>query len=493
MKFSSSKILFLGLIIISLFIRLSRLDFPLTGTFLWGDGTRDYLIADHIVRYFEFPRLGPYNLLFDNGIYSSPIYFYLLALILFFYNHILTLGIVNILLQLTVIILIYLVTKKLFGQTTALIASVLFSFNQEVLNHSDYIWQPYLMEPIAYLALLFLVQAIVLKTNLKLFLSIFLLSLSISIHHSAFPYLPIFLLISLFLLKRNHKSLMYYVATIIILALSMIFFYFPAILFKLEHPSSAVTKNSEIYIGSLVEYYSNLINNTNEFVAAFGMNFQSVPLFILIILSFAILIYFFKIKDSKTQKKFAILMLILIISPILFASLFNKIRLHYLILSMGPMAIFTAKIISSFSRYNIVISILLFLLFFKTFSSDFAFLKYHKKPLENNKLIEKITDAIKDQLSDYSSFQVKSFTRANSNEVFHYPILDTILLVPLEKALNQKLTLISDTSPYNHVQIGGNKYIILACYQIVCPTNYAILKTIYYNIYLSIHLAKPYD
>jgi hypothetical protein len=73
-------------------------------------------------------------------------------------------------------------------------------------------------------------------------------------------------------------------------------------------------------------------------------------------------------------------------------------------------------------------------------------------------------------------------------------------LVPLENKLNQKLAKVSDNSPYNHVQIGGDRYLLIACYQTECLTEterqlpqYAILKILYDKEHLSIYLAKSYD
>lgn len=477
------------------------MDYPLSFGFIWGDGTRDYLIANHILKYQEFPSLGPFNLLFNSGIYGSPLYFYILALMLFFFNSPLTLSVINILLQLAVIVLIYLITKNLFGETTALVACILFSFNLEVLHHSDFIWQPYLMQPVSYLALFFLSNNLIQKADFKLFLSLFLLALAIALHNSAFPWLPVFLLGGMLILKRNHKPSKYYLCVILTLVISTIIFYLPVALYTLRHFNQISLGSNDIVVQSIWEYYSNLLSNSRELLSSFGLQFQEAPLFILVLMT---IWYFFKIKDNTNQKKLTFLILILILLPIIFASFFNKLRLHYLILSMGTLCIFTAKIISSFSRIKVIISILLFLFFFKVFSSDFILLKDSKKPFVNYKSVETITDNIKDELiltqkkdgfSDFSFFQVRSFAKAR--EVFYYPVLDTILLVPLENKLNQKLAKVSDNSPYNHVQIGGNQYLLVTCYQVRCletfkkqHPQYAILKKLYGSYLISIYLAK---
>lgn len=477
------------------------MDFPLSSGFIWGDGTRDYLVANHILKYQEFPFLGPFNLLFDSGIYGSPLYFYILSLMLFFFNSPLTLSIINILLQLAVIVLIYQISKNLFGQPAALIASILFSFNTEVLHHSDYIWQTYLMQPVAYLALFFLSNNLIQKTRFNLFLSLFLLVLAIVLHNSAFPWLPFFLLGAMLMLKRDHKPPKYHLFVILTLVTSTIIFYLPVILYKLGQSNKISLRGSGIYVQSIWEYSSNLLSNSKELLSSLGLQFQEVPLFILVLMS---LWYFFKIKDKTNQKKLTFLIFVLVLLPIIFASFFNKLRLHYLILSMGAFCIFTAKIISSFSKFKVILSVLLFLFFFKVFSANFIFLKDSKRPFVDYKLIKTLTDKIKDELtfiqkkhgfSDFSFFQVRSFAKVK--EVFYYPVLDTILLVPLENKLNQKLAILSDNSPYNHVQIGGNGYLLVACYRVEClgvfkkqNLQYAILNKLYGSHLISIYLAK---
>jgi len=494
--------LFLIIFIISLAVRIGKVDYPLSFGFVWGDGTRDYLVANHILKYQEFPQLGPFNLLFDSGIYGSALYFYILALMLFFFNSVLTLSIVNILLQLAVVVLIYQISKNLFDHPTALIASVLFSFNIEILHHSDYIWQPYLMQPVIYLALFFLAQTLIQKVHLKLFLSLFFLSLAITLHNSAFPWLPVFLLAATLILKRDHRPFKYYLGVVLALILPAMTFYLPVVVYKLGQFNQISPGVGRIYVQSVLEYSSNLISNANQLLSAFG--FKSESLFILV---FMIIWYFFKIKDKTNQKKLTFLMLTLVILPIIFASFFNKIRLHYLILSMGTLTIFTAKIISSFARYKVMLGILLFLFFFKIFSSDFVFLKDYKSPFVDYNLIETITDNIKHELefiqkkdgfSDFSFFKVRSFAKAR--EVFYYPVLDTILLVPLEDKLNQKLSYVSDNSPYNHVQIGGDQYLVVTCYQVEClevfrrqHSQYDILKKIYGSYRIFVYLAKLHE
>ncbi|MBI4036863.1 glycosyltransferase family 39 protein, partial [Candidatus Daviesbacteria bacterium] len=503
MKFTPYSLTFLILLIFALVLRLNRLDFPLSNTFVWGDGTRDYLVANHILKYGEFPLLGPYNLLLDYGIQTnSPLYFYLLALFLIPFNNVLTLGLVNILWQILVIVLIYLISKRLFNQITALVSVVLFSINPQVLNQSDYIWQPHLMQPIAYLGLFFLIKSFFSGSYPKLLLSIFLICLAITIHYSAFPWLPLFLVASLWILNRNHKSAKHYLGVVMVLVVPIILFHLPVFLYQVVPPDL----DGIIYTNFGKQYLFNLSSNFNELLNAFGLK-DFLPLLIV-----GSIICFLFIRDQKHQK-FTVITLIFLISPIILASFFDKIRLHYLTLSFGILSIFVAKIITSVPniRWFILVNILLFLLFFKAFSADFNFLSNTRKPLDNLRQMEEMSTQLKAELTqlredqsyrDFGFFQIRSYAVLD-NEAFDYPVLDTILLVNLEERLNQKLTKIVD-SAYNHIQIGDDQYLLVSCFnfakmkdEVRClkaftiqQSRHSIVKKLYDGDFVSVYLSQ---
>src|SRR3990167_4879771 len=87
------------ILVTAVLVRIPRLDFPLSYIFAWGDGARDFFIANHILSFREFPLLGPFNLLYDSGIYNTPLYYYILSFFLIPFNNVLTLGVVNIFLS----------------------------------------------------------------------------------------------------------------------------------------------------------------------------------------------------------------------------------------------------------------------------------------------------------------------------------------------------------------------------------------------------------
>ena len=480
------------ILILSLAIRLYNLDYPLSYIFAWGDGTRDYFVANHIVKYGEFIFLGPFNLLNEAGIYNSPVYYYLLALFLVPYNHVLTLGIVNIIFQLFTIFLIYLIAKKLFDEKAALLAALIFSFTPEILAQSDYIWQPHLSQPFAYLALLLAVLFYQKGRYIYLLSSILSLTFSFVLHNSTFPWIPLFLVTSFFMLRKHKaKTLGLLVAFFISLAL----LYLPVGLF-LTQSDLGTNLTFSLSAQNINEYFNNFQINLNGILKAFNINN-----FWFGIISVLTAFYLLKSKDEKT-KIVLLILLILILSPVFFASFFNKFRLHYLTLSLGALAIFLGFIFTSFSRYKIITLVVISLLLLTT-TNNFQFLKFQKMPLENLKLVDNLSQRIIDEVGSSDSFQIKSY--AMDEKIFEYPTLDTIFLIPLEDKLNRKLAILTDKSPFNHQQIGGREYFIVVCHEFgnLAPRfeeclqvfkrsypNYAIVKNLYIGTNIAIYFSK---
>ena len=505
--FKYKLIILLFILFAAFILRAQRFDFPLSYVFAWGDGTRDYLVADHIIRYRELPLVGPYNLLYESGIRNSPIYFYLLALFLMPFNHILTLAGVNIILQLGVIVLVYLITKRIFDESSALAASAFFSFNPEIIKHADFIWQPYLMQPVALLALLFLLKGHIQKKYQYMVLALGLLILAISIHISAFSWLPAFLIICFYFLKKQKKRLKFYLGIIFAAVITFFVLYFPPIIFYLNSKVHNLFNLSlPLHAFSVKGYLENLFLN----IAQFSKYFYLDPLPLVIFLFAGILLVVLS-KNSLKSKNSFITLLLLFISSFAAAAFLNKVRIQYLIPSFVVLTILVAKIISQF---HFPLRIALILSFVIIFSGNLSFIRDAKLPLENQKIIDDLTSAVLKKLVEvkrvdgfekFDFFQIVSF--AQDKTTFEYPTLDTILLVSLEKKLQRKLTAVSDKSPYNHLQINDKKYLVVFCFRfyqsldrVSCEIHfkksypdYHLTSSFYNNDRMTVYLAKFAD
>lgn len=514
MKVNIYTILIFLLLIVSLFFRLSRLEYPIIHTSKWGDGTRDYLVAHYIRQFGEMPLIGPFNLLFESGIRNSPLYYYILAIFLMPNDNLMTLSVINILLSVLTIGLIYLVGKTFFGNLVGFISALLFSFTPEVLRQSEFIWQPYLMQPFAYLSLFLLIFSFIKKSYMLSILSLATLAFSIALHNAAVSWLPQFILVSFYLIKSLKKGVMFYFAAILTPALVFIVFYIPVIFYFIKLKQHINQYFGSIFlVQSIKNYGDNLVYNFTQIMQVFSIDLSHIPLAVLLIifLLFLLSIFYFYL-----QKKILLsLGMSLFLAPIILSSFFNKNQLHYLILSIGTFTILVSKaIVFFFSKLDSLklkrilsrsLKIIIILFLFKIFSSDFNFLIAETHLGENESLIKSATDAIQNENLNPSSFQIISF--ASDQTTFRYPILDTILMVPLEKKLNVKLVKISDDSPYSIVQINSDKYIFVACFQfsshllisdcrksfISFYPNHAIVKSVYIRYPLFIYLANRND
>lgn len=480
------RLLVLAIFLVSFILRINRLDYPLSGTFAWGDGTRDYLVASHIVRFGELPAIGPYNLLDDSGIKNSPVYFYLLALPLLIYDHPLTLGVVNICLQMMVLVLIFLITKTAFGKTPSAVAIILLAVNPHMISQSDYIWQPHLMLPITLMSLYFFLKAYISKNYIYLIFSLAAASLAFAIHHSAFPWLAVILAASFLILKKNHQYLKF-VGLIMLISATLIILYLPVIL------SSDGIKN--LPSQSLIGYLNNLSVNGVALAKLFYIN----KLTLIFLLAISTL--------SFRRNPLIVLAVVLFLLPLLSASFFNKVRVHYLTTSTVMFVILIAALLD-YLKPKAYQLLFLFLLVW-IFSGHFQFIKDIKKPFENLKLIDEIVqkvvvslDQIKkeENFTKYDFFQVKSY--AKDEDTFDYPVLDTLLLVPLERRLKVRLAKVSNDSPFNHIQVNKKDYLVVSCFnpkqhrfsdcteKFLKKENYYIIKPIYNSHDISLYLAK---
>lgn len=477
------------ILLISFLVRIPRFDYPISGIFIWGDGTRDYLVANHILTYHQFPLTGPYNYFFDNGIVNSPLYFYLLAILLIPFNNILSLSLINISLQILTLLLIYFIGKRIFSRNVAILGTTIYSLNPEIIKFADFIWQPSLMQPVILLALYFLIRP---QTNL-LFLQIglVLFSLALTIHNTALSWLPIFIVLTFLILKKLKKSLIYSFATLSIIPLSLIIFHSPLFFFYKVNTDFKISL--DFLNINLLSYFPNLNANLEVFFKIFYLNWAVGLILLILILA----IY--------PKPKF--LPVSLFILPIIFSSFLSKVRFHYLILSAPFFVLLLVSTIDHFFKRLRWLKISMIVVVFLVFNGNSLFLNSFKKPLQNYNLTLNVVDKISKDLQDikdqnnfknYDFFQVNSLV--DNNGIFTYPVLDTIFLSPLEKRLNTKLAQLSDTSPYNHVQKNSKDYLVVSCFRIkleLCQKEfqeknfrYSLVKIIYEGSKFSVFLAK---
>lgn len=140
----------------------------------------------------------------NSGIYMGPIYFYLITIFYFFTNlDPIASPIFQGVLSILNLLVVYIVTKKLFGEKVAIIASIINTFSLVVMNSDRVQSGYYLIVPISYVIFYLLYKAITSKAKYIPYLAI---AVGLSFHvdfTSVFYPMLVFLTLPFFLKDRK--------------------------------------------------------------------------------------------------------------------------------------------------------------------------------------------------------------------------------------------------------------------------------------------------
>ncbi len=157
-----------------------------------GDGSSNYLVADHVLRYGEFPLTGPYNA-FLPLIGNSPFYYYFITAMALFDNSPDNVATVFTVLNCISLLCLFFAGREFFGRGAAFIAILLLTFSPIYISDSgSSIWQPYIMEIVLTVSLLLFAIGYKSKNLLYLGLSQAVFMAAIASHMSAAFLLPVF-------------------------------------------------------------------------------------------------------------------------------------------------------------------------------------------------------------------------------------------------------------------------------------------------------------
>lgn len=192
---TSKRTLFIEVFVLCIVVAcgfLLRINvFDVTGeSYFHVDVARDHLVATRILSFGEFPSTGPDGYFGPLG--NSPLYYYLIAGLLWIDDSILFPGLVNVFLQTLSIVLVYLIARPLFGRVTALAAAVLFAFSDGIVAQAMQMWQPHLMQLFLLCSMLLCIHGIRNRRPLFLWGSALLFTLSFVIHNSVLAAFPVY-------------------------------------------------------------------------------------------------------------------------------------------------------------------------------------------------------------------------------------------------------------------------------------------------------------
>jgi len=413
------------------------------------ENSRDYLVANHIYKYHEFPLAGPG----DEGRYflrNSPFYFYFLASFLFMQDSLNFLEMVNIFLQLANIVIIYLLAKRLFGVYPALISSAIFAFGDYFVSQSNILWQPYIMQPFVNLSYLLLAIGYQKRNYPLLIIAVIIFLLAATLHRSAIAQLPLIILVILLILKSWKAKLMIYVSTVITVIVVQLLLYLPVLFSKLRTALD-------------VPYFNRNLEKLSPFL----------PEVLLVLVSYFIL-------SKSPHKRISFIIMAAIFLQLCVAAFFGLTDIRYFtpILALFVILVSAAIACSSYIRKlpNIIRVALAILIIYSV--SPNLYSKFTNS-LEGSKkadfpptatVVKKVVEIKKSEnFPDYKFFRITTYRNGNK-----YGRLEGAFYVPLEKMLNQKFVavdenaLLFNNTSYvinNYYETNNDNYYFLVCYE----------------------------
>lgn len=515
-EFDIYDIAFVFLLAISTIARIYIFDHPLAAG--GGEGSRDYLIAQHIIKYREFPLTGPSTII--HRLLSSPLYYYFISLFLIIKDSFMFLVATFILFQIFTIFLIYKIAKKI-NPLSALIAVAIFSFSIEILSQSNRIWPYYAMQLFVNTGFFLLLLSYLKRNYILLLLSIFCIVFASTINHTAFAVLPLFLATTFYILRQQNKRFRHYLGIVFAVIGPLFLFFLPPFTFIIKKGlfDGVVSLlwgqgvRGFIFVQSIPDFFRNIFATLSALIANFpfaehGMFSPVINSALTAALIFSGTVYFFK--KRTPQKKYVIVMLLFIIQQIVFISLLSEARTHlYLIPVLGLFAILASEIINSAFSKNVFLTsakIILVIVLVGTLYTNFYLFSNESTPAENLSIVSSASNALAEEIktireekyfSDINFFQIRSFRTGN------LAAANEILWVPLEKKFNRKFTEISGKGS-KYKETNSKDYIFLACYdrgehydRETCKShflklykNYEIVKEVFSSRALSIYESK---
>lgn len=469
-KKHSTIIVFFLLLLIGFLVRINNY-FSIAYT---EDGARDYLVANHIVKYGELPLTGPIDATFLK---SSPFYYYFLASFLLIENNYAFLGFINIILQLVTVGIVYFLAKKMFDAPTALIAAVLFGFSEAVLYQSKFIWQPWILEPFINLSLLLLYIAYAKKAYSILLLSTVVFILSLLIHKSSLAMLPVFLISAIYILHKIKGPSWRYVGLLIPVSIFLLA-HIPLFLHNGVHNmvtlSFASLFNLLLLQDRLIFWFTgNIFLFLNSFFP--GSDAPTTQFNIAVLLIIALTFFYLHLLKGSQKRNFLIL-IIFLLQPLLFASFFKFQEFRYFVPAFGLFAIFSAVLINALpikKAWGVGLKFIIVLIVLGILSPQLpTYLKqtatmvlhqqvpYVAQHMSAYAIEKEVKSTIKAETGSFLSFDIVTI---KSHGPYH-PINASFWNI-LEKGLNTQLTVLDDSSPLNYRPfVNEKKFIFLNCY-----------------------------
>lgn len=511
------KLLVFAIFLYAFILRIYILHYPHYAE----DGNRDYLVSSHIIKYGEYPLAV--NI--DGKPINSPIYFYLHAIPLLLKNDMITVGWTNLIGQMLALYFIYLLAKKIFGFSTAVLTILFVGLSSNFILESNYTWHPWFMQPFLMASYYYLYLYLNQGKYRYAIVSIYLYVLSLAIHNSVFLLLPLYLGLIFFHSLKKKQKFSRLVRLIFVFIASVFINFFPVIIYLIKNPSQI--KRFYIFSNPEVNYFS---FDFLRFLKQFYLNFLSlyeyafpdigkfIDPFIFIILSLIILLVSLLKKGLNKKLGIGILYYLFLTSfmkkpdPLPVRYITPILMLFCLLLAERINNLVNFRL-SSIFKFTFVLSLIIltnrqFLdlnnsLLSHFYSSKSAFTAI-KKLIFKEYIIPPAVAKVKEEVinlkqsyhfQDYDFFQFKSYLQGKYHEY-----VNAVFWTPLELEFKRKFTRVDDNANHVYSSFNEDKFIFLICKYsemenckelfLKYHKNFNIIKIIdpsdfYYRIYLA--------
>ncbi|HET7713478.1 MAG TPA: glycosyltransferase family 39 protein [Patescibacteria group bacterium] len=448
---------------------------------LHSDSGRDYLIAQHIVKFGEIPLTGPVNSLVVS-IKNSPVYFYLLAFFISILDDPNFISAVNILAQLISIVLVYFLGKLMFGKWVGLASSVMYAFSPMVLDNSITFWQPSIMNPFINLSLLLLAIAYFKEKSRLVPLSVAVFILATALHPSPLALIPAFAAASVITLRKLNRPQREIIHLLNVAVLTAVILFLPVAVSKVASGTNLLYVNlGGKFIRSASELVSSLSTNMETLMAGMidfrdrvpdatiGLAFGLALLLCLLFLTrkglsnskeaWLILFIFFSAVSFIVIASFTTIRLridhflpILSLIFILMAALFNLLIQDRVILKILSIVVI-AGLVNIPNRTQVVIAQDLTPRYLQEKSAVDEIVNYMEKEISNIQAAVGYSQPNFFRIANYKIYKGNSIT----------PVYDSPYIVRLEKSLNHKLVTINDFTNLGYSSINSSDYVFVIC------------------------------
>lgn len=440
------------IVILGAALRLGQVNYPLDNP----DFGRDFLISRHIAIFGEQTMQGPANPVLQT-LKNSPLYYYLLAAVIRIWDSPLAPLLVNFVLQLSIIPLVFLTGRRLFGDRVGLVAAALMAANPLSITESAYFWQPYLMAWLISLAILVFTLAAPRKHSLLLLVSAWLLATSGTVNNAAFGLIPAFLTL-VWVVTKNWARLL--LATTV-LGVTVGIYFLPNFLYVRGQAPAGFHPAESLVPG---QFFSNLGVN---FTALFSNFFNWGSFSALAGVALTLLV----IWVYKRERNGVLLALAATIGSfiVLAAPLKLPWRPDYFTPLLTPLVLLISYTLTQLPHRFLSYALLTGLLIFPV--SKFTL----QTPLRDLPKVTTATTAVEQEIAkiqmqlglpDRKFFRIIYYPgKLNGNIVLSY---DAVFWAGLESDWQTKMTYLV-SSDFGYRSSNGNDYLVLACREITGP------------------------